>query len=199
MPLCWRLVCPSLFLVNDPCRISSSSHVPMSKFFKFLRLIWKSNTLHTQWTAMILILNLEAFESNLHAIIWAKRTGRNAALVSIFTQTHQTFNRSENQAATALSENPKVAHHLIASLIQTIHLIILKYPHDGSSKGIFILLACTRQLGKLMKTQFRQLWKSSFYQTFQSLFTTWKCFTIQLHNQIGNCWKCLFEAMYLPN
>ena len=42
-----------------------------------------------------------------------------------------------------LGEIPTVAHHLMASLFQTIHRMIMKHPQNGSSKGISTLLLVT--------------------------------------------------------
>ena len=84
------------------------------------------------------------------------------------------------------SENPFVAHHFIASLILTIHQIILKHPHNASlngTKGIILLTVRTVQItgqqGNCARAQFWKLWRSSIYQLFLSRSTTWNCFTIQ--------------------
>ena len=41
-----------------------------------------------------------------------------------------------------LDGNPNVAHHLIVSLIRTIHLMILKHPQNGMQHASEALLAC---------------------------------------------------------
>ena len=43
---------------------------------------------------------------------------------------------------TMLDRNPNVAHHLIVSLIRTIHLMILKHPQNGMQHASEALLAC---------------------------------------------------------
>ena len=73
-----------------------------------------------------------------------------------------------------LDTNPNAAHHLIASQIRTIYLMITKHPQNGSSKGISTLLLAAGPKGKFMKTQFGQLWRSSICQLFLFLFTARK-------------------------
>ena len=92
------------------------------------------------------------------------------------------------------------AHHLIASLIQMIHMT-LKHPQNGSLKGISTLLLATCQQGKLMSTQSGHLWRISIYQLFLLVFlsTAWKVFTIWQLNLTGNCSNCLFKVMYRQN
>ena len=53
----------------------------------------------------------------------------------------QTSNRSENRATMTLNENPTVEHHLIASLIRTIHRMILK--HQMISWGTWTLVGAS--------------------------------------------------------
>ena len=83
-----------------------------------------------------------------------------------------------------LNEIPLAAHHLIASMIQMIHLMVLKNQQNGSSKGISTLLLVAGLQGNLMKTQF---WQLCNYQLFLFLSTTWECFTILWPNPTGNC------------
>ena len=78
-PCHWAQCSPSgLFCQVITVVACPSGHVPMVKCFNVLtwRLNSKSLTLHTQWTV------IEAFESNLCAIIQARKLGRTAALVS---------------------------------------------------------------------------------------------------------------------
>ena len=63
-----------------------------------------------------------------------------------------------------LDANPPVAHHL--RWIWRIYWMITKYPQNGSSKGISTLKLAAGQQGKLMKTQFGQLWRSNIHQLF---------------------------------
>ena len=72
---------------------------------------------------------------------------------------HQTLNWSAYQARTMLDTNSTVAHHLIASLIRTIYLMITKHPQNGSLKSLSTLLLAAGQQRKLMKTQFGQQWR----------------------------------------
>ena len=81
-----------------------------------------------------------------------------------------------------LNENPSAAHHLIASQ---------ETPQNGS--------LASGQQEKLMNMKFWQRWRSSIYQLFLFLSTALKCFTIWLPKQPGQCWNCLFEAMYRQN
>ena len=93
----------------------------------------------------------DSSDSNVHAIIWA--IFENEALVRrlhecpIFAKTLQ-ISVGWRKATMTLNKIPNVAHHLIFSLIQTIHLI-LKHPQNGSSKGIFSMPG---QQGELMKS-----------------------------------------------
>ena len=114
----------------------------------------------------------------------------------------QTLNRWQYDASIeqiTFNEIPSAAHLLIASLIQTIHKIVLKIQQNLSSKGISTLLCVAGQQGKLMKKQSWQQWRSSIYQLFLFLSTTWICFTILQQNPTGNCWNCRLEAMYRQN
>ena len=81
-----------------------------------------------------------------------------------------------------LNANHTVAHHLTASLIQTIYQTITKHPQNDSSKGISTLKLAAGSQGILMKTQVRQQWRSSIYRLFLFLSTTWKSFTILRQN-----------------
>ena len=65
--------------------------------------------------------------------------------------------------------------------------MILKHPQNKSSKGVSTLLLATSPQEKLMKTQFRQLWRGSIYQLFLFLSTTLKKFTIRGQNPTGHC------------
>ena len=85
-----------------------------------------------------------------------------------------------------LNEIATAAHHLMASLIQTIHQMIKKHPQNGSSMATSTLLLAAGQQGKLMKPQFGQLWSSSKYRLFLFLCTAWKVFTSQQLNPTGN-------------
>ena len=87
-----------------------------------------------------------------------------------------------------LNEIATAAHHLMASLIQTIHQMIKKHPQNGSSMATSTLLLAAGQQGKLMKPQFGQLWSSSKYRLFLFLCTAWKVFTSQQLNPTGNYW-----------
>ena len=49
------VACPGLFGQVITVVSAPSGHVPMLKRFKVLRLNSRSNTLHTQWTVMVLI------------------------------------------------------------------------------------------------------------------------------------------------
>ena len=75
-----------------------------------------------------------------------------------------------------LNANPTAAHHLMASdasLIQTMYLMITKYPQNGSLKSISTFAAGADQQRKPKKTQFGQQWRSSIYLMFLFLSTTW--------------------------
>ena len=56
----------------------------------------------------------------------------------------------------------------------------MKYPQNGSLKGVSTLLLAAGPKGKLMKTQFGQQWTSSIYQLFLFLSTAWNVFAIWL-------------------
>ena len=76
---------------------------------------------------------------------------------------------------------------------------------NGGSKGISTLPLAAGpgigQQGKLMKTQFRQLWKCSTNDLRTvpvpvHMTTAWKFFTTLLLRQTGNCWNCsCFKAI----
>ena len=92
------------------------------------------------------------------AIIRAGELDKNAALVSNLcantSDSHgPSIGRSIVQfgAKMTLNEYPTVAHDdLVASLIQTMHQMILKHPLYGSSKRISTLLLAASQQGKLI-------------------------------------------------
>ena len=87
-----------------------------------------------------------------------------AGLVSNLSfQTRQTLNRSAYCAKMTLNDNPTATHHLMANLIQTTRLMIMKHPQNGSSKGISTLLLVAGPEGNLMKTQFGQRWRRSIH------------------------------------
>ena len=147
--------------------------------------------------------DLEAFESNLRRILRARALGKTADLVSNLCP-----NASDPQSVGVSCVSSKddaqrephwqqwatAAHRLNASWIQTIYQIIMKHWQNGSSKGTSTLKLTASPQGKLMKTQFGQLWRSSICQLFPYLSIAWKVFTIRQPNQTGNCWNCLFEA-----
>ena len=84
--------------------------------------------------------DLQVFESNLPAIIRARELGENSALVSHLcsnaTGPHLVGSGLGVSRKDDAQENPTVTHHLIASLIQTIHHMILKHTQNGSWKCI---------------------------------------------------------------
>ena len=90
--------------------------------------------------------DLQVFESNLPAIIRARELGENSALVS-----HLCSNATVPQLVGSglgvsrkddAQENPTVTHHLIASLIQTIHHMILKQHRMEAGRASLDSLLC---------------------------------------------------------
>ena len=67
---------------------------------------------HTAHTMDSYDPDLQAFESDFCAIIWAREIVKNVALVSNLSQ-------DNNQATTTLNKNPNVEHHLIAYISQS--------------------------------------------------------------------------------
>ena len=71
--------------------------------------------------------DLEAFGNNC-PIILAREIAKNAAFVSNLHSNTWDPQSAEVSSHNDANKNPKVAHHLIPSLIQTFHLMILKHP-----------------------------------------------------------------------
>ena len=79
--------------------------------------------------------DLEAFDSNLRAIIWARELDETAALLfNICPNASESMirpsngGRIEQRKCSLLNANPTAAHHLMASLIRTINRMIMKHP-----------------------------------------------------------------------
>ena len=120
--------------------------------------------------------DLEAFDSNLRAIIWARELDETAALLfNICPNASESMirpsngGRIEQRKCSLLNANPTAAHHLMASLIRTIYRMIMKHPQNGRSKGTSILQLPRSPCGhvpagpsgpqrKLMNMQFGQQW-----------------------------------------
>ena len=135
--------------------------------------------------------DLEVLESDLRAIIRARELCKTAALVSNLCPNASDpplvgiFSRDDAQQVShccTLSDD-----QLMASLIRTMHQMIMNYPRNESLKGISTLLLAAGPQGKCMKTPLLVRWRSSIYQLFLFLFTTWKVFTILRQNSTGNC------------
>ena len=71
-----------------------------------------------------------------------------------------------------LNKNPTAAHHHIASLIWTIHRMILEISQNRSLKGTSTLLIAAGQQEKRLKMQLEQLLRSGIYQLFLLLSAT---------------------------
>ena len=174
--------------------LALSCHLPMLKCFDFLRLNSKSKTLHTQWTVMILI------ESNLYAIIWTGDLGKTAALVSNLCP-----NESDPWLICVLSKDNAQRDSLCCTSSHRQSdsydsLNDLEKSADKKIWGCFYFAAYQWFAGETY--EFWQLWRSSIYQLFLFLSTTWKYFTVwclNCLNQTGNCWNCRFKAMYRRN
>ena len=133
--------------------------------------------------------DLEAFESNLHAIIRATDWGKTGALESLPECIRPSICRRYDCVSTLNKNSTSAHHHLIASLLQTIHWMILKHPQNGSSNDISTLLLADGSQGKLMKTQFDQLWRSTVLPIVPVPPTKRKIFTIRRRNPTGKLLK----------
>ena len=71
--------------------------------------------------------DLEAF-GNICPIILAREIAKNVAFVSNLHSNTSDPQSAEESSHNDTNKNAKVAHHLIPSLIQTFHLMILKHP-----------------------------------------------------------------------
>ena len=146
--------------------------------------------------------DLEAFESNLSAIIWARQLGKTAELVSNLCP-----NPSDPQSIRVSSKD----NSLLDSLCGTSSHCQsdsddsqddLEKSAEYKFKGHLYFAAGSWSTGETYEDTVRQLWRSSIYQLFLFLSTTWKCFTIwclNCLNPTGNCWNCRFNAMYRRN
>ena len=88
-----------------------------------------------------------------------------------------------------LNVNPFAAHHLIASLIGTIHRMIMKHPQNRTARGISIFAAGRWSAGETCKDADRAAVKEQYlpiYHLFLFLSTTWKYVTIRLQNPTEN-------------
>ena len=123
--------------------------------------------------------DLEAFEFNLRAIIRAREFGKTAALVSNLCP-----NASDSQSIGVSSKNDAQRDFLCGT--SSHRQSDSDDSPDDFEKFASILLLVADQQGKLMKTQFVQLWtvwRSKIYQLFLLLPTTWKCFAIRRSNR----------------
>ena len=78
----------------------------------------------------------------------------------------QTLNQLEYQAKMMLNGNSTVAHFLMASLIQTIHLMIMKHPQSESSKGHLYFAPGCWPAGKTYEDTVLAAVEEQYLQTF---------------------------------
>ena len=86
----------------------------------------------------------------------------------IFVHTHQTLGQLEIQATTTLNKNQNLAHHLIASLIRTFHIMMLKQPQNGFWRASLLLLVVVNSLRG-------NIWKHSSWSGVTAVFTKCTC------------------------
>ena len=88
--------------------------------------------------------------------------------------------------------------HLIFSLIQTIHKMILKNPPFDVRRLLYYFATTQWPAGESYEDAVRQGWKSNIYRLFLSLSSIRRFLTILQQNPTGSLSNSIFDLMYSP-